>query len=158
MLGTLDCAAPETARLRFVAPSGAPSSADGVADAVAVAPDDLAGLTAPRMASVLLAAALDVLCDDPAIRRHAAAEPTPRRSRPSGADGDARTLGVTMESLPESELLVHYRPYGSIIRGPMRETLDETAHVEERFGEALGGEPGAAIVDKSAWEWHLRLP
>jgi hypothetical protein len=62
------------------------------------------------------------------------------------------------ETLPEAELTVHYRPFGSIVRGPMSEALDETADVEKHMSDAMDGIPGAAIIDKSGWEWQLRIP
>jgi hypothetical protein len=157
VLDTFGCPAPSTTRLVFVAAGRGPGQGRGAE--VPVDPEWLAGSTAPRMASVLLAAALDAVGDDPALAGAPGAPPGERRpSRLSRPEQEAAALAAELEVLPEDEVLVHYRPHGSLVRGSVPEAVDETVAVEERIAAALEGLRGAEVTDKSGWQWHVRIP
>jgi hypothetical protein len=53
---------------------------------------------------------------------------------------------------------VSYVPHGSIVRGSTEVAIDEMLAVENRIADAIDSYRGAAIVDKSGWEWRVRIP
>jgi len=67
-------------------------------------------------------------------------------------------LGAGLATLPRSEVIVNCVPHRSMVRGPAGEAINEMMAVENRIADAIVGHRGAAIVDKSGWEWRVRIP
>jgi hypothetical protein len=132
---------------------GAGEEPDFVIDATVLDIEGVGAIKPPQLATVLLSVAL----------RLAAARSVPtvdddarltRRSRP----GVAEVAGAELAGLPQSEVIVSYVPHGSIVRGSTEVAIDEMLAVENRIADAIDSYRGAAIVDKSGWEWRVRIP
>ena len=122
---------------------------------LAVDTAQVARLTAPRLASLPYAAAVESIATDATLDVPTDPPPAPRRD---ARDEDALLMGVEPHALEPDEVLVHYRPRASIPRSRSSVTAREGVAVEERVAAALEGIPDGEVVDSSGWTWTVLLP
>jgi len=150
LLSVLCEPSPSMVELRLVPPG------HGATAGVQIDPNHLVGDSAPRMASVLLAIVLNAVADDPSLA--VADPPKPKRAHRSRRDQLAYAYGADLTGLAESEVELCYQPYHSFIRSSTNALSDEAADVEGCLLAAMDGIPGAGILDKTMWDWQLRIP